>query len=423
MKDADKKALFQSYSSKFTDRVTAEYFARAPRVESKDVMSVQSIKQVNLFVVKNLYDSWQRESGKLRSPFFNFQSPKVQAALQTFMNTLSHHVSLDKDTYTELLQKSTEETLSLVFHPYDYYYALLKGYEAESIPISYLEYIAKYIKTNGHILEHMLEVMKEERLESLAKDRVQWLIDQALQRTNEDPVDVDPFITEFSQVIPLHIDDIYGDGPRAWEKEESNEAEEQHPEPQESQPAEEEVFMDPGNETAQNSEDEIDISEPVDAGSTEEVSTDVAEDPNPDAPESREIEFPEPNLHLSDDHKKPGKNLAEALANRVDYSFDTPEKSILNDILSHDQGESLADKHQKTKIESIKKSLSINQRFMFVNALFQGDEQAFERTLEHLESVDNADDATSFLTHKFSHWDIASDEVQEFLLLIHRRFG
>ncbi len=134
-----------------------------------------------------------------------------------------------------------------------------------------------------------------------------------------------------------------------------------------------------------------------------------------------EIEFPDAHKKFSDDSKK-GRNLAEALANRVDYSFDTPEKSMLNDILSHDQRETLADQHQNARIKNIRKHLSINQRFMFINALFQGDEQAFDRTLEHLETVSSSDEAISFLTHKYTNWDESSEEVQEFLQIVHRRF-
>jgi hypothetical protein len=322
------------------------------------------------------------------------------------MNSLSHHVSLDKETYEALLRKSTVETLSLIFHPYDYYYDLLKNYEADAIPVKYLEYISKYIKTNGHILKHMLEVLQAEGFTELAKDKVQWLIDQALQRTNEDPADVDPFIEDFSRVIALHLDDIYGSGkgPRSWEDSSAQEVDET---------TEEDSVEENSVEEESQPEEAHDSNEETPQETTQEEDNEV----------QRETIFPVPNLHLSEDHKKAGKNLAEALANRVDYSFETPEKSILNDILSHEQGETLADQHQKSRIQDIRKSLSINQRFMFINSLFNGDEQAFDRTLDHLETIENEDDAMSFLNHKFSNWDLATEEVQEFMLLIQRRYA
>ncbi len=113
-----KETLFSEYSQQFADRITGEFFARNNRVTSKTIMEVQSIKQVNLFVIKNLYDQWQRETANLRSPFFDYDNPDVQTALQSYMNTLSHHISLDQTAYQELLRKSVAESLNLVFYPF-----------------------------------------------------------------------------------------------------------------------------------------------------------------------------------------------------------------------------------------------------------------------------------------------------------------
>ncbi|MEJ2004962.1 MAG: hypothetical protein P8X57_08385, partial [Cyclobacteriaceae bacterium] len=124
-----KREIMKEYSSRFAEKVASAFFSDNDKMESKDVMSAQEIRQVNLFVVKNLYDQWQREADQLKSPYFDYTSDEVREAMQDFMNTLSHHISLGRDTYTELLKKSTEETLVLIFSPYDFYYRLLSEYD------------------------------------------------------------------------------------------------------------------------------------------------------------------------------------------------------------------------------------------------------------------------------------------------------
>lgn len=327
-----KRDMMKEYSQRFADKVASAFFSSKDRMESRDVMTAQEIKQVNLFVVKNLYDQWQREADQLKSPYFDYSSEAVQEAMQNFMNTLSHHISVNRETYTELLEKSTEETLVLIFSPYDFYYRLLTEYDREEIPVKYLTYVRKYVKINPYLLQHLLDILGEQEKKQISKTEIQQFLDKALERTSESPEDVHPFIAQFSNYEPLTLEEIYGE-----EKD-------------------------------------------------------------------RTIR-----------KKTPGES------NSVNSKPEKPHKPTLNDLLHKDEVPTLADIHRKAKIEDIKKSLSINQRYMFVNTLFNGNEEAFERTIEHIETVESSEEAISFLTHKFSNWDHDSEEVAEFMQLVKRR--
>ncbi|MCA6074218.1 hypothetical protein [Fulvivirga sedimenti] len=331
MDSSIRRDVMKDYSKRFANKVADDFFADHEKIASKDVMNVQEIKQVNLFVVKNLYDQWQRESDELRSPFFDYSSPEIKEAMQVFMNKLSHHISLNRKTYGELLEKSTEETLLLIFTPYDFYFRLLSEYDKDEIPVSYLSYVLKYVKINPHILRNILEIIAERNLEKIEKGQINELLDKSLERTAESPEDVEQYIEKFSGYVSLSLEEIYGEDKKKEIRKAPDQAEE----------------------------------------------------------------------------KKKEKN--------------TGHKPTLNDLLQKDEVPTLADIHRRAKIEDIKKSLSINQRFMFVNTLFNGSEEAFERTVEHIESVSNSEEAISFLTHKFTNWDHDSEEVSEFIQLIRRR--
>ena len=327
-----KRDIMKDYSRRFSAKVADMFFDKKERMESKDIMGVQDIRQVNLFVVKNLYDQWQREATGLKSPFFDYSAPAVREAMDNFMNTLSHHISLDRANYMALLEKSTEETLILIFTPYDFYYRLLTEYDQDEIPVTYLSYVKKYIRLNPYILQHLLDVVDKEDLEFIPRDRIQELLDKALEKTSESPEDVEPYISQFSTYEKVTLEEIYGE-----EKDRSV------------------------------------------------------------------------RKQSSSDENKPEKTRERSHA------------PTLNDLLQKDEVPTLADMHRKARIEDIKKSLSINQRFMFINTLFSGNEESFERTIAHIESVSSTDEAISFLTHKFTNWDHDSEEVEEFMQLVRRR--
>lgn len=95
----------------------------------------------------------------------------------------------------------------------------------------------------------------------------------------------------------------------------------------------------------------------------------------------------------------------------------------LNDQHSSSQKPSIAEIHQRQKITSIRKHISINQRFMFINTLFEGNEESFNRTIDYLESCENKGSATSFLASEYPHWNEESEEVEEFMELIEKRLS
>lgn len=86
---------------------------------------------------------------------------------------------------------------------------------------------------------------------------------------------------------------------------------------------------------------------------------------------------------------------------------------------------SVGDLHQKSKINSIMGTLSINQKFTFINQLFQGDAQVFRETVEDLENSSDFQGARNKLVKKYVPrfiWDVTTPEVEEFFEMVERRF-
>lgn len=81
----------------------------------------------------------------------------------------------------------------------------------------------------------------------------------------------------------------------------------------------------------------------------------------------------------------------------------------------------LADGFQKINV--IKDSLTINQKFMFTKALFAGDFEKFSEAIHELDKKKSFDEAMTYLEIHLANWDQESEEFHEFMELIEKRFN
>ena len=92
----------------------------------------------------------------------------------------------------------------------------------------------------------------------------------------------------------------------------------------------------------------------------------------------------------------------------------------VNSSTSPKENKTLADEFQK--ITSLKETLTINQKFMFTKALFQGDFEKFTDTIQHIDNQREYKEAMLYLENYLNDWDQESEEFHEFMELIEKRF-
>jgi hypothetical protein len=105
---------------------------------------------------------------------------------------------------------------------------------------------------------------------------------------------------------------------------------------------------------------------------------------------------------------------------------DVPKKTSVAQTTLYDQfpkgtSNTLADNFQKKK--KIKETLTINQKFMFTKILFNGDFELFSTAIERLDELENLGQATSFLANNYGEWNKETEEYQEFIEMVERRFA
>ncbi len=126
--------------------------------------------------------------------------------------------------------------------------------------------------------------------------------------------------------------------------------------------------------------------------------------------------------------------FSETLALPVDKLYTNPSaqneeqedvRPTLNDQFSNTNADTLADLHQKKKIDNIKEHINVNQKFMFTKTLFGDSKDEFEKAIENLENYSSYVDAFNYLRRDFAgkyHWQMDSEEVIEFLELVAKKY-
>ncbi|WP_373396663.1 hypothetical protein V8V91_18170 [Algoriphagus halophilus] len=79
----------------------------------------------------------------------------------------------------------------------------------------------------------------------------------------------------------------------------------------------------------------------------------------------------------------------------------------------------------KGVIGDLSESLAINQRFMFTKELFDGNSDLLTHALKSIDECRNFNDAINLVNSRYVNelnWETESEPVQEFLLLIYRKF-
>lgn len=339
-----------SYAEAFTSRIADEYFSNHTTLDGDGILGITEIRQVNLFIIKNLMLKWQVEAQKFRSPFFNYDCDEVRHALQEFLNVLSRNILIEEKIFRPLLKMAVADTLLLIFSPYDYFSTELLNI-GSPVTLPALDKRKKFIKVNGVLFNAFLNKLEETGSENLPIKEAKQYFDQVCEDINFSPEEPEEYIALFSKVIPFEIHKVYG---------------------------------------------EVD-------SQTSSADTNTQ---------------PEKTVTVDQKGKDEDKKVT------VHEQF-LEKKTTLIDQLKQGPSSTVLDYHHKRKIESIKKNISIQQRFRFVRELFEENDELFSETIDYLDNCPNHQDAHIYLNDRFLNpgkWNGEHEVVIEFLSVVKKKF-
>ena len=117
---------------------------------------------------------------------------------------------------------------------------------------------------------------------------------------------------------------------------------------------------------------------------------------------------------------------SESIIESVEKNKKEDEVLSINDKFSSNADhQTLADKLGQQPIKDLTKSIGLNQKFLFMNDLFEGENEKYKEAVEVINNFSTFIDADKYinndLKNKFN-WDLDSISAQKFIDLVKRRF-
>lgn len=212
----DHSALEQ-YSATFSERVLSKGYAHQHKISGPAILSISPVKQVNFFIVKALFDQWQREMDNLKSPYFDYNDEEVQIALEEFMNALSQHISVAQLQLRPLTEAAVQDTLLLILSPPTYYRQVSNRMRRGQWYAEDVKGWIKYVKVHRSPLERLAERIAATDGVGISSDEAARLLQEAsVGLVTENLSD---YVSEFSQIASLSEEDLIetsGDPPAGF---------------------------------------------------------------------------------------------------------------------------------------------------------------------------------------------------------------
>ncbi len=126
------------------------------------------------------------------------------------------------------------------------------------------------------------------------------------------------------------------------------------------------------------------------------------------------------NRHQLQNDFSDKKNIKE-----VNEAIPSNNAISLNEVLAKPQNE-ISDLLQETPVKDLKKAIGVNDRFLYLNELFRGDEAMYERSIKTINAFDIYPEAEFWIRRELKlklGWDEKYETVKKFDQLIRRRFA
>lgn len=431
------------YSKSYARRIATDFYQHHTTANGEQILSLTPITQINLFVISSLSDKWKADAEKFRSHYFDFGHTDVQEALQHFMNVVSQHISVRREHLEPLLAEATRRTIVMIFDPRAYFDEILRSQPEFMLTAASLKQITRFTKINQFIPAYLTQRLKDKPF-VYANQAIGYL-DEVLAQRGHELEHYDKYVGLFSEKLPMdvpallrsHVPDSI---PNAPTRSFFDTATESAVPPAPLVPAE----VTPNTPVPAIPPQPV----PVEAVGTSEQQAPVAPEPDfvPVVAESTDSSTggpkflggnsgPEPVAPISQPSQLPTGAISQpAVAESNQLAIEGEMAHTLNDTLRETasvdlpdgQSTSVAETFHRAPIESVARSISLNQKFRFINQLFNGNTGAYNQAVEEIDALSSYGQALDLISDRYAPqylWDMKSDEVSELIDILKRRFA
>lgn len=128
--------------------------------------------------------------------------------------------------------------------------------------------------------------------------------------------------------------------------------------------------------------------------------------------------------HVEEDIE-PEEEKSESRESHLEGESIEQEASINDQFANEGSSNTLADKLSGQPIKDLKAAIGLNQKFLFMNDLFEGENDIFHEAVDKINAFENLGQAMEYVESSLSSvysWDKENSSVLHFIDLVERRF-
>ena len=393
------------YSKSYARRVAADFYHAHPTISGRQILNLTPIQQVNLFVVSSLFDKWKGEVERFRSPYFDFSNPEVEEGLRAFMNVVSQHIAVRREHLEPLLADASRRTLVALFDPRYYYDDLLRNQPDFTLTADSLKHITRYTQVNKFVPLALEQKMNGRPF--VYVNQALGYLDEILSGRVQELERPDKYVAMFSEKVAIDLAGLLRgqsmDNYQSPTAKSFFDLDEDHPRP---------PLVAPARPVA--------VAEVVPPPQPTPVPQQVDEDDQPSGVSFADADPESSSSAVTGPNNAPNIGSAESSAPSLSVPADSSAAQP-----DHDNVATLGDTLQKVSTGSLSRTISLNQKFRFINQLFNGNVDAYNEALAELDQMTNYGQALDLISYRYANqfmWNMDSDEVSELVEILKRRF-
>ena len=154
------------------------------KIKGTDLLNITSFRQLNLFLLKNIYDKWESNFETNKIKYFNYDSNDLIKATDTMMNILSNNISIEINDFNDLFNISSKQIISLANNPKAFIkqdLLMSEWYDADKIKKK-----AKYYHYHKKLFQMLVNKIKSNNEVSVKASELVNYIDNIVLERNED---------------------------------------------------------------------------------------------------------------------------------------------------------------------------------------------------------------------------------------------
>ena len=376
-----------NYSQVIAENLTKEFYQYKATVSGQEVLKFTPLEQINLFAIFHVFESWKDGVEKLKSPYFNYDHPKVQDAFTKYVNLLSQNISIEKDLFKPLLRKSIFETLYWIVAPEDFInYQYING---KLSTVDKVKTFGKYVRINKILIDELAAILVKQQKEKFPQDELVWHFSKIFEANQIAIHDPQHLLEEFSLKMNFEVNDLI-----------------------------------PGSQVKLSFSDtiitppKIEPEEEMKSKNGHHQDTIVSKEINTNKSDNSTSDNPGNEFSKSQAKDKEKKSFPHT----INQNF-KPAITINESITQEDN--TLNKKLGRTKVADIRVAIPLNKKFQFINELFNGETSEYNNDLSEIELSPNYNHAVKILQEKYAqkfNWRIETPSVEDFFDLVERKF-